>query len=106
MCETKSTGVMPGFLIGRAQKAAQPCQCHQRAPRRTGTQRAQTVLAGVGVVVAMAAANFLEHALLWVLLAVSCGLRVTAVALPDPPRARVRTPAPPASTARTAREAG
>ncbi len=63
MCETKSTGVMPGFLIGRAQKAAQPCQCHQPAPRRTATQRAQTVLAGVGVVVAMAAANFLEHAL-------------------------------------------
>src|SRR5258708_36060882 len=88
------SGVMPGFLIGRAQKAAQPCQCHQPAPRRTATQRAQTVLAGGGVVVAMAAANFLEHALLWVLLAVFCGLVVTGAALRYRRRARVVIPAP------------
>jgi len=105
MCETKSTGIMPGFLIGRAQKAAQPCQCHQPAPRRTATQRAQTVLAGVGVVVAMAAANFLEHALLWVLLAVFCGLVVTGAALRYRRRARVLIPAPLPSAARTTVEA-
>src|SRR5258707_14839216 len=105
MCETKSTGVMPGFLIGRAQKAAQPCQCHQPAPRRTATKRAQTVLAGVGVVVAMAAANFLEHALLWVLLAVFCGLVVTGAALRYRRRARVLIPAPVPSAARTTVEA-
>src|SRR5258708_38541229 len=105
MCETKSTGVMPGFLIGRAQEAAQPCQCPRRAPRRTATQRAQTVLAGVGVVVAMAAANFLEHALLWVLLAVFCGLVVTGVALRYRRRARVLIPAPLPSAPRTTVEA-
>src|SRR5258708_24663589 len=105
MCETKSTGIMPGFLIGRAQKAAQPCQCHQRAPRRTATQRAQTVLAGVGVVVAMAAANFLEHALLWVLLAVFCGLVVPRVALRSRRRASVLLPQPVPSAARTTVEA-
>jgi hypothetical protein len=70
MCESKVTGIMPSFLIGRFQRREQPCNCHQPAAAQTPTQYAQKVLLTVGGIVILAGMNVILHVALIALVAV------------------------------------
>lgn len=85
MCESK----MPGFFarqriysqgrraVARDARNGRPCACHQPAAAKTATDRAQEVLAVVGVVVLMASVSWIMHALaiaLSVIFIAPCGV--------------------------------
>lgn len=68
MCQPKSSGILPGFLIGRGQQTrqAKPCSCEQhQQPRKTATDKGRDFLAWVGGICAASAVGTgaLGHAL-------------------------------------------